>query len=189
MLVESTIIADLHRLSAAQQNELCLLTNSGYILKFQAKSGLNTHNFEIRGPIDISNENFVAQFDNMVDDIWSLKVKAKDGVVKSISLACLAIGYCNLLIFVKSQNKSDSRLHQYDLSSILAEFAIIRIKDIIANVMSLVHSDQYELDAESRSFMAIWWHYLSILRTKLRTLSCCKLFVRSIIPCSKLFIS
>jgi hypothetical protein len=172
-----------------QQNELCLLTNSGYTLKFQAKSGLNTHNFELRGPIDISNVDFVAQFDKMVDYMWSLKVTAQDGVVKSISLACRAIGYCNLLIFVKPQNVSDSPLHQYDLSPILAEFAIMRIKDIVTNVMSMVRSVQYELDAEPRSFMAIWWHYLSVMRTQSRTLSSCKLFVRSKIPSFKLLTS
>jgi hypothetical protein len=189
LLVESTIIEDLRRISAAKQNELNLLTNSGYTLKFQAKSGLNTHNFELRGPIDISNEDFVAQFDKMVDDMWSLKVTAKDGVVKSISLACRAIGYCNLLIFVKSQNESDSPLNRYDISLILAEFAIMRIKDIFNNAMGMVRSVQYELDAEARSFMAIWWHYLSILRTQFRKLSSYKLFVRSTTPSFNLLVS
>jgi len=159
--------------------------NSGYILKFQTTLGLD---FELRSPNDFTNDEFIDQIDKMVET-WALKIRAKDEALKSISLACRAIGYCNLLIFVKLQNKSDPPLHELDLSSTFAYFAIMAIKNLVANVMSSVRSVQYELDPETRSFMVIWYRYSLIMRTLLPKLGRCELFVCSILPCFFFLIS
>ena len=154
-----------------------MLTKSRYMMKFQATAGLNSNYLELRGPIDIANKDFVAEFDSMVDDKWAPKIPAKDDAVKSILLACRAVGYCNLLIYVKLQNKSDPPLHEQNLNPIFAYFVTMRIKDIVANVMNSARSVQYELNAESRSFMFIWYRYSSIMRAQLQRLDHCELFV------------
>jgi hypothetical protein len=150
--------------------------------------GLDASCFELRGPIDFTNEEFIDQVDKMVET-WALKIRAKNGALKSISLACRAIGYCNLLIFAKLQNKSDPPLHELDLSPIFAYFVIMVVENLVASVMSSVRTVQCELDPESRSFMVIWYRYSLIMRTLLPKLGHCELFVSFILPCSFFLIS
>lgn len=158
------------------------------MLKFQATSGLESHPFELSGPIDITNKDFVAKFDDMTKK-WTLEIQAKDEAVKSISLACRVISYFNVLAFAKLENNSDPPFHEIDLSHIFAYFILMRIKDLVASIMTPVRGAQYELDAESRSFMVIMFPYLSNMCKRVPGLGRCGLSVSSTVPCSFSLIS
>jgi hypothetical protein len=133
------------------------------------------------GHFNVSNHGLVAQLDRMVVDTWAPKIQAKDGAVKSIPLACLGIGYCNMLIFTNLQDNSELPFDKHDLSPVFAELAIMRVNGLIANAMNLIRNVQYGLDAESRSWLILWYLYSSIIRAKLQKLGHCKLLVSPII--------
>jgi hypothetical protein len=149
------------------------------MLECQPTSGLEIgglYTFTLGGAFNISNQDFVAQLDRMVLDTFAPKIQAKDGDPKSISLACLGIGYCNMLIFANLQDNSEPPFDRHELSPIFAELAIMRINGLVSDTMNLVRNDQHGLGADSRPFLDLWFLYLSAM-PKLGRL---QLFVSSI---------
>jgi hypothetical protein len=154
------------------------------MLEVQPTSGPEisaSYHLILGGGFNVSNHSLADQLDHMVADIWAPKILAKNEALKSIALACLGIGYCNMLIFANLQDNSQPPFGKHDLSPIFADLVINRINELTANPMNLIRRVQYKLDVQSRSWVILWYLYSSIIRTKLKNLGHCRLLVSSIV--------
>jgi hypothetical protein len=135
----------------------------------------------IKEASNIFDKDLVSYLDEIVVDTWAPKIQATDPALQSIDLACLGIGYCNMLIFAKVEDDPLLIENGNGFSPIFAERAMTRLNDLIIKVMSPVRGSQYELDTESRSGIILWYLYLSVIDTELPKLGRCRILVSHII--------
>jgi hypothetical protein len=153
------------------------------MLEVQPTSGTEisaSYHLILGGGFNVSNHGLAAQLDHMVADMWAPKIQAKNEAKKSIALACLGIGYCNMLVFANLQDNSEPPVGKHNLSPVFADLAINRINELIADPMNSIRGAEYKLDVQSRSWVILWYLYSSVTLTKLKNLGHCKLMVSSI---------
>lgn len=184
IVLESRIIAQIRAWSETQQAGLASITDSHFMLECLPTSGPQvglSYHLVTGAHLNVSNHAFVAQLDRMVTDTFAPKIRTKVEALQSIASACLGIGYFNMLVFANLLDSSEVFLDKPDLSPIFANVAIARINELTANCLNSIRSVQYRLDEESRSCVSLWYLYSSTMRTKLKHLDHCMLFVSYIV--------
>jgi hypothetical protein len=174
------ILVILQGTAAANKPWLPLDDKASYVVHCRPASNSETsklYNLSFTGAFDMANIGFAKQLDQMVWELWTPGIEAKNNDKPSVPLACLCIGYLHLLFRVRLVDESKSPYNQHNFLVLLTQTSLIRLDALIISVTKSVRDGRREIDSESRPGLVLLYLYLSDLCNLLQHSDDCTMFV------------